>query len=87
MPIYHSPTGATCITGEGIKLYRAAMILSGLKLQKKGIRLTRNAPACSTIVRSEFGFRGNLDAQIEQMEAYVQVLKQSVTHVQEGDRG
>lgn len=87
MPIYHSPTGATCITGEGITLYRAATILSGLKLQKKGIRLTRRAPACSTIVRNEFGFKGSIDAQIAQMEAYVQVLKQSVVHIQEGDRG
>ncbi|MFN8758827.1 MAG: hypothetical protein ACK5XA_08465 [Tagaea sp.] len=81
MPIYHHQGGGTTLTDEGIKLYRAATILSGLRLQKKGIKLTRRAPACSTIVRNEFGFKGSLDAQIEQMEAYVAVLRLSVQHI------
>jgi hypothetical protein len=39
---------------------RLFMILSGLKLEIKipGMRLTRKAPKCSTILRKEFGLSG-----------------------------
>ena len=39
---------------------RLFMILSGLKLEIKipGMRLTRKAPKCSTILRQEFGLSG-----------------------------
>lgn len=44
------PTGST----------RLFMILSGLKLEIKipGMRMTRKAPKCSTILRQEFGLSG-----------------------------
>ena len=39
---------------------RLFMILSGLKLEIKfpGMRMTRKAPKCSTILRKEFGLSG-----------------------------
>jgi len=39
---------------------RLFMILSGLKLEIKipGMRMTRKAPKCSTILRQEFGLSG-----------------------------
>jgi hypothetical protein len=50
---------------------RLNMILSGLKLEIRipGMRLTRKAPKCSTILRKEFGLSGKPDKLLAQFEA------------------
>jgi hypothetical protein len=50
---------------------RLFMILSGLKLEIKipGMRLTRKAPKCSTILRKEFGLSGKPQALYDQFLA------------------
>src|SRR5688500_1616927 len=60
MPITIYKDGATAIRGpEGIKLYRMLNILMGLKLELRGMRLTRKAPSCFSIARREFGLKGS----------------------------
>ncbi len=50
---------------------RLGMILSGLRLEIKfpGMRLTRKAPKCSTILRKEFGLKGTPEKLLAQYEA------------------
>ena len=57
----------TFVTG-GMRL---AAIRSGLKLEIKipGMRMTRNAPKCSTIMRKEFGLSGAPPKLLAQFEA------------------
>jgi hypothetical protein len=52
-------------TSESI---REIMLLRGLVLEATtGMRLTAKAPKCSTIVRKEYGFRGNHERLAEQL--------------------
>lgn len=50
---------------------RLFMILSGLKLEIKipGMRMTRKAPKCSTILRREFGLSGKPESLYQQFLA------------------
>ena len=57
-------------TREGIALYRLLTIKSGLKLEIKGMRLTRGR-SCYAIAKSEFGFRGNKEKVLAQVEALI----------------
>ena len=55
-----SKDGTTKITGEHIGFYRLLTIRQGLKAEARGMRLTRNAPTCLSVVKREFGLKGNL---------------------------
>ncbi len=82
MPIEHRE-GATSIVGkEAIDLYRMATLLNGLRFEMKtGMRLTAKAPTCYSIIKREYGFRGNRQKVLEQFEAYYQVMKNKVAIV------
>ena len=58
MPITIGSDGSITATGKGVNLYRMLAIKSGLKLELTGLRLTRGR-SCYSIVKSEFGLRGN----------------------------
>lgn len=50
--------GSISVTGApAVDRMRMIMILGGLKLETKGIRLTRKAPTCLSIVKKEFGIK------------------------------
>ncbi len=69
MAIEKTETGAIIITGESINVYRLLTIRMGLKLEAKGMRLTAKAPSCLSIVKREFGFKGNREKVTAQFEA------------------
>ena len=52
--------GITSITDEHIGAFRLLTIRRGLKAEAMGMRLTRKAPSCLSIVKREFGMKGNL---------------------------
>lgn len=58
-------------TPEQINAYRLLTIRQGLKLQAKGIRMSNKIPQASTIVKREFGFRGNLESVTKQFDDYL----------------
>lgn len=70
--------GGTVITGEGIELTRLICFKVGLNSEirqeqrhgKVVMRLTRG-PLISTRLRKEFGFTGNRNSQLAQLEAYI----------------
>jgi hypothetical protein len=66
--------------GRAVGLFRLNMILRGLKFEQKfpGARLTNKAPKCSTIVRREFGLKGNHAKLIAQFEPLVEQARSLV---------
>jgi hypothetical protein len=61
--------GSIMVTGEHIDVYRLLTIRAGLKAEAFGMRLTSRAPSCLSIVKKEFGFKGNLQKVTAQYEA------------------
>ena len=69
MAIEKTETGAVIFTNESTQVYRLLTIRAGLKAEAMGMRLTRKAPSCLSIVKREFGFKGNLQKVTAQYEA------------------
>lgn len=70
MAIEKTESGAIIFTGESVDVYRLLTIRMGLKAEAIGMRLTSKAPSCLSIVKKEFGFRGNrasVTAQFEEL--------------------
>jgi hypothetical protein len=57
------------LTGDQINIYRLLTIRQGLLLEARGMRLTGKAPSCLSIVKREFGFKGNRENVTAQYEA------------------
>lgn len=61
--------GGMVITGEHIDMYRLLVLKSALKLEMLGIK--HSAGSVYAIVKKEFGFKGNKQKVLEQLEAYI----------------
>lgn len=83
MPIETSKSGTTVYTGEkGIKLFQLRALLSALKLQAKGIRMTRHLSA--TTAGRRLGFKGRTaEAMIPEVEEAIRELDPQVTRIEE----
>jgi len=83
MPIEHWGTGGVSFVGkDAVDLYRMLTLLKGLEFEiKTGMRLTAKAPTCYSIIKREYGFKGNKQKVLEQFEAYYQVMKNKVAVV------
>jgi hypothetical protein len=66
--------GGFCITGEHIPLYRLMVMASGLKLEVKGLRMTRGR-TCYAMAKSELGFKGNKVKVLAQLEDHIEAVK------------
>ena len=62
------------ITGEHIPLYRLMVMVSGLRMEAKGYRISRGR-TCYAIAKSEFGFKGNKAKVLAQLEKHVESVK------------
>jgi hypothetical protein len=69
MAIEKTETGAIIFTDESVNVYRLLTIRMGLKAEAVGLRLTSKAPSCLSIVKKEFGFKGNRASVTAQFEA------------------
>lgn len=74
--------GVGFVGPKAVNLYRMQTILQGLKMEQRGMRLTRG-PKCSTIVRREYGLKGKHPALIEQFEQLLAEAKAQVPIVDE----
>jgi len=70
MPFEQMPSGATLITGDSILDYRLMVMRSALMLEIQGIRSRRGRTAYA-IAKSEFGFRGNKQRVLAQLEEHM----------------
>jgi len=48
----------TMITGKQIPIYRLMVLLKGIELEGKGIKVSKGR-SCLAIVKKEFGWKGN----------------------------
>ena len=58
-------------TPEGIAAFRILALKGKLKLECKGIRMSRGRTAYS-VVKQEFGFKGSREKVLAQLEAWVE---------------
>jgi hypothetical protein len=79
--------GGTMMTGKGIEVYRLATLLSGLRLQAHGIRMSAKIPQATTIARKQYGLKGNLASLTEQVAALLAKVKSETTYVEEVPEG
>lgn len=79
--------GATIHTGpQATSLVRLRVMQHALRIeiQSNGrLRLTRNAPAVTTILKREFGFKGNKAAMLAQLTDYIACVERGVAIVDE----
>jgi len=63
-------SGAASVGGEDVGRFREVMILTyHLTEMRTGMKMTRHAPKCSTLIRREYGFKGNNIKLAEQLFA------------------
>ena len=75
MPIEQS-AGGTMITGESIMHYRLLTLIQGLKAEIRGMRLTSKGRTCYAIIKSEYGFKGNKEKVLTQVEQLMATIKE-----------
>lgn len=73
MPIHVDAAGPRVFSGkEAVNFFRMVTLLRGMKSEfKTGMRMTSKAPSCFTIVRREYGLKGNKQKLIDQFEKLV----------------
>jgi hypothetical protein len=59
---------------EQIAMARLLTLHKGLKMEMIGLRLTGKAPTCYSIVKKEFGFKGNKAKVLQQLEDYLEEI-------------
>lgn len=64
-------TPVSYVGKEAVNFFRMRTLLHGMRAELKGIRLTRKAPSCFTIVKREYGLKGNKEKLIEQFKQLV----------------
>ena len=64
----------TVLTGDAILTFRLLTMRQGLKLEDKtsgGMRLTGKGRTCYAMVKREYGFKGNRNKVLYQLESYI----------------
>lgn len=74
MAIETTAGGGMMITGkEDINLFRLTSLKGRLKMEIAG--MTCRGPSAATLIKKEFGFKGNNKKVLEQFEAKIEELK------------
>ena len=60
----------TVLTGNQISKFRLITLLSGMKLEGKGLKVSRGV-SCMAIVKREFGFKGNREKIQQQLQGVI----------------
>ncbi len=61
------------ITGDQIPLARLITLKHGLKLEMKGMRVSRGR-TCYSIIKDELGLRGNRQRVLDQLEEMLEIV-------------
>lgn len=66
---------STIITGkDNIKMFRLLSLKQGLKLEMKGMRVSRGR-TCYSVIKDEFNLKGNKQKVLEQFENIIEEIK------------
>lgn len=70
-----SPTGSVTYVGEdAVKVFRMITLANGLKMEIKGLRMTRGT-TCYAVIKREFGLKGNKQKVLDQFLPLVEEAK------------
>jgi len=75
MPIEQS-AGGVMITGESIQHYKLLTMIQGLKAEIKGMRLTGKGRTCYSMLKQQFGLKGNKVKVLAQAEEIMAMIKE-----------
>ena len=78
--IEHFGNGGTMITGNSINFFRMITIANGLRVEARGMKLTRGV-SCYAIAKREYGLKGNLAKVTEQFNALLEAERAKQVHV------
>ena len=71
MPIEKMESGAYLVTGQaGMEAYQFAHLITGLKSEMKGMRLTAKGSTCYSMLKNKYGFKGNREKVLAQAIEY-----------------
>ena len=70
--IEHAPSGAVCMTGDGIEFYRLLLLRQALEMHP--MKLTRG-PAATTLARRMLGIKGNKDKLLQQVNEIIERIQ------------
>lgn len=59
---------------EQVNRVRVLMIHQGLRMEEKGMRMTRKAPTCLSICKKEYGLKGSRESIRRQFEAMMRKM-------------
>ena len=74
----NDPNSGFTVTRSSIPMYRMLHLLMGLRMETKSkgrMRLTSKAPTCYTLVKREFGLKGNRQKVLDQFEVIYEKAK------------
>lgn len=69
MAVEQTRSGALVVTGDHVQLYRLLAMKSAIKLEMAGLKHSRGSITAQ--VKREFGFRGNREKVLAQLEALI----------------
>lgn len=67
--------GGVLITGDSIMHYRLMNMILGLKTEIRGLRLTGKGRTCYSMLKREYGLKGNKAKVLAQAEAIMDKIK------------
>ena len=80
MPIEQS-AGGFMITGESIPHYKLLLLIQGLKAELKGFRLTSKGRTCYSLLKSNYGLKGNRESVLAQSQDIMANIKKEYQNV------
>ena len=76
MSVERDTYGTVTFTGDDIQIFRLFTLRAGLALEADtGMRMTRGR-SCYAIVKQEYGFKGNKHRVLEQLDEFLEFIKQ-----------
>ena len=83
MPV-QSSSGTVIFSGaDGVGLYRMLTIIQGMKMEMRGMRLTRKAPSAFRIAKEQYGLKGNKEQILAGMIALYDAARNNIKQVEE----
>ena len=72
-------------TKNSVNLYRMLTLQQGLAMEMKGMRLTRKAPTCYSIIKKEYGLKGSRQRVFDQFSELVRQAQEGLKVTSDGE--
>ena len=72
-------------TKNSVNVYRMLTLQQGLAMEMKGMRLPRKAPTCYSIIKREYGLKGNRQRVFDQFSELVREAEEGLKVTSDGE--